>query len=142
MQAPSTPPPPGGGGARGGGSGSGGNGVGRREDLRPAAPAESAPPSPTPPPTPAAPAGGATGAGRPSAFELDIGGIMAKSTVMAVVFAAPPLCIFLGLHHYTGSVLAAAAVGFGAHFVILAFSQRIADLLIAGGGRNAGGRRQ
>lgn len=67
---------------------------------------------------------------------------MAKSTVMAVVFAAPPLCIFLGLHHYTGSVLAAAAVGFGAHFVILAFSQRIADLLIAGGGRNAGGRRQ
>lgn len=57
---------------------------------------------------------------------------------MAVLFAVPPICIFLGLHHYTGNVLAAAAAGFGVHFAILAFSPRIAELLIAGG---RGGRR-
>lgn len=96
-----------------------------------------------------APADAASGAGtagtggigrRPSAFELDIGGIIAKSTVMAVIFAAPPIAIFLALHHYTGSVLAGAVVGFGAHFAILAFSPRIAQLLIRGGpGAGKGG---
>lgn len=86
---------------------------------------------------PAAGAGPGQGPGgvgrRPSAFELDIGGIIAKSTVMAVVFAAPPIAIFLALHHYTGSVLAGAVVGFGAHFAILTFSPRIAQLLIRSG---------
>lgn len=94
----------------------------------------------------AAPGGGA-GAGpgsgrRPSAFELDIGGIIAKSTVMAVVFAAPPIGIFLALHHYTGSVLVGAIVGFGAHFAILAFSPRIAQLLIRSGPGAGGDQRQ
>lgn len=71
-------------------------------------------------------------------LELDIGGIIAKSTVMAVVFAVPPIGIFLALHHYTGSVLAGAVVGFGAHFAILAFSPRIAQLLIRSGPRRGG----
>lgn len=85
--------------------------------------------------------GGTGGIGRrPSVLELDIGGIIAKSTVMAVIFAAPPIAIFLALHHYTGSVLAGAVVGFGAHFAILAFSPRIAQLLIRGGpGAGKGG---
>ena len=91
-----------------------------------------------------APGPGAAGTGgigrRPSVFELDIGGIIAKSTVMAVIFAAPPIAIFLALHHYTGSVLAGAVVGFGAHFAILAFSPRIAQLLIRSGpGAGKGG---
>ena len=99
----------------------------------------------------AAPAASGAGAGtggigrrRPSTFELDIGGIIAKSTVMAVVFAAPPIAIFLALHHYTGNVLVAAVVGFGAHFAILAFSSRIAQLLIRSGpgAGSEGDRRQ
>lgn len=95
-------------------------------------------------PAPAAGGGGAGPGGgrRPSAFELDIGGIIAKSTVMAVVFAAPPIGIFLALHHYTGSVLAGAVVGFGAHFAILAFSPRIAQLLIRSGPGAGGDQRQ
>lgn len=87
-------------------------------------------------------AGPGHGGRRPSAFELDIGGIIAKSTVMAVVFAAPPIGIFLALHHYTGSVLAGAVVGFGAHFAILAFSPRIAQLLIRSGPGAGGDQRQ
>lgn len=98
-------------------------------------------PAPAAPPASNAGAAGTGGIGRrPSAFELDIGGIIAKSTVMAVIFAAPPIAIFLALHHYTGSVLAGAVVGFGAHFAILAFSPRIAQLLIRGGpGAGKGG---
>ena len=100
-----------------------------------------------PAPAPAAGGGGGARAGagsgrRPSAFELDIGGIIAKSTVMAVVFAAPPIGIFLALHHYTGSVLVGAVVGFGAHFAILAFSPRIAQLLIRSGPGAGGDQRQ
>lgn len=96
-------------------------------------------------PAAGAPAQGGTGGigRRPSVLELDIGGIIAKSTVMAVIFAAPPIAIFLALHHYTGSVLAGAVVGFGAHFAILAFSPRIAQLLIRSGpgaGKEAGKR--
>lgn len=98
-------------------------------------------PAPAAPPASNAGAAGTGGIGRrPSAFELDIGGIIAKSTVMAVIFAAPPIAIFLALHHYTGSVLAGAVVGFGAHFAILALSPRIAQLLIRGGpGAGKGG---
>lgn len=98
-------------------------------------------PAPAAPPASNAGAAGTGGIGRrPSAFELDIGGIIAKSTVMAVIFAAPPIAIFLALHHYTGSVLAGVVVGFGAHFAILAFSPRIAQLLIRGGpGAGKGG---
>ena len=61
---------------------------------------------------------------------------------MAVVFAAPPIGIFLALHHYTGSVLVGAVVGFGAHFAILAFSPRIAQLLIRSGPGAGGDQRQ
>ena len=93
-----------------------------------------------PPSLPAA--GGMGGGRRPSVLELDIGGILAKSTVMAVVFAAPPIGIFLAIHHYAGSILAAAVVGFGAHFVILALSPRIAELLIRRPAKGGGGERQ
>ena len=138
---PPAPPARGGGGEsrpgkepQGGGAPAGGGG-GSKEPQGGGAPA----------PAPAA-GGGGGGAGgggrRPSAFELDIGGIIAKSTVMAVVFAAPPIGIFLALHHYTGSVLVGAVVGFGAHFAILAFSPRIAQLLIRSGPGAGGDQRQ
>ena len=127
--SPSPPPP----------VGESGDASGRKDGAREGAGAGA--PAPAAPP---ASGGGAAGTGgigrRPSAFELDIGGIIAKSTVMAVIFAAPPIAIFLALHHYTGSVLAGAVVGFGAHFAILAFSPRIAQLLIRGGpGAGKGG---
>ena len=141
---PPAPPARGGGGEsrpgkepRGGGGAAGGGG-GSKEPQGGGAPA----------PAPAAGGGGGgagagPGGGRgPSAFELDIGGIIAKSTVMAVVFAAPPIGIFLALHHYTGSVLVGAVVGFGAHFAILAFSPRIAQLLIRSGPGAGGDQRQ
>ena len=137
--SPSPSPPPAGesGDASGGkevreGSGAK-EGGGLEEGAGEGAPAPAAPPA-------SAPAGTGGIGRRPSAFELDIGGIIAKSTVMAVIFAAPPIAIFLALHHYTGSVLAGAVVGFGAHFAILAFSPRIAQLLIQGGpGAGKGG---
>ena len=140
---PPAPPARGGGGEsrpgkepQGGGAAPGGGGGKEPEGGGAAAPAPAA-----------GGGGGGAGAGpdsgrRPSAFELDIGGIIAKSTVMAVVFAAPPIGIFLALHHYTGSVLVGAVVGFGAHFAILAFSPRIAQLLIRSGPGAGGDQRQ
>ncbi len=137
---PPAPPARGGGGEsrpgkepQGGGAPAGGGG-GSKEPQGGGAPA--------PAPAAGGGGGGAGGGRRPSAFELDIGGIIAKSTVMAIVFAAPPIGIFLALHHYTGSVLVGAVVGFGAHFAILAFSPRIAQLLIRSGPGAGGDQRQ
>lgn len=51
------------------------------------------------------------------------------STFLAAIFALPALGIFLGIYHWTGSIAAGAAVGFGAHFATLAFSGRISRFL-------------
>ena len=51
------------------------------------------------------------------------------STFMAMIFSLPPLGIFLGIYHGTGSLAAGAAVGFGSHFATLAFAGRISGFL-------------
>ena len=51
------------------------------------------------------------------------------STAMALVLVLPPLAILMGLHHSIGDILIASLVGFGVHFVILAFSVRICSQL-------------
>jgi hypothetical protein len=47
------------------------------------------------------------------------------STAMALVLVLPPLAILMGVNHSLGDILIASLVGFGVHFVILAFSVRI-----------------
>jgi len=51
------------------------------------------------------------------------------STFMAMIFALPSLGLFLGIYFGTGNLIAGAVVGFGVHFVILAFSSRISKFL-------------
>lgn len=51
------------------------------------------------------------------------------STAMALVLVMPPLAIFVGINHNTEDILIASLIGFGVHFVILAFSVRICSQL-------------
>lgn len=51
------------------------------------------------------------------------------STFLALIFTLPALAVFLAIHHYWGSLPAAAAAGFGIHFVALAFSGRLSRAL-------------
>lgn len=53
-----------------------------------------------------------------------------KSTVLAVIFVVPALSIFLGIYYSTGNLIIAAVIGFGIHFVTLAFSGRISKWLV------------
>jgi hypothetical protein len=47
------------------------------------------------------------------------------STFLALILTIPPVCVFLGIYFTTSNLLAGAVIGFGLHFVILAFSDRI-----------------
>ena len=51
------------------------------------------------------------------------------STIMAMIFAFPSLGLFLGIYFGTGNLIVGVVVGFGVHFVILAFSDRISKFL-------------
>ena len=51
------------------------------------------------------------------------------SLSMAVIFAVPALTIFLGIYYGTGNLVVGAVLGFGIHFVTLAFSGRISKYL-------------
>jgi hypothetical protein len=51
------------------------------------------------------------------------------STAMALVLVLPPLAIFVGIKHNTEDILIASLIGFGVHFVILAYSVRICSQL-------------
>ncbi len=53
-----------------------------------------------------------------------------KSSVLAVIFVVPALSIFLGIYYSTGNLIVAAVLGFGIHFVTLAFSGRISNWLV------------
>lgn len=53
-----------------------------------------------------------------------------KSTFMAMFFALPALGIFLGIYYFTGNLLVGAVLGFGVHFVSLAFSGRVSKWLV------------
>jgi len=51
------------------------------------------------------------------------------SISMALIFALPSLGIFLGTYYVTENLVIGAVLGFGVHFVILAFSGRISKFL-------------
>ncbi len=51
------------------------------------------------------------------------------STFLALVLTIPALSVFLGIYFTTGNLLVGAAIGFGLHFVALAFSDRISKNL-------------
>jgi len=47
------------------------------------------------------------------------------SSFLAMIFALPPLGLFLGIYFLTGELVLGAVIGFGVHFVILAFAGKI-----------------
>jgi hypothetical protein len=47
------------------------------------------------------------------------------SSFLAMIFAIPPLALFLGIYYLTGELIIGAIIGFGLHFVIFAFSGKI-----------------
>ncbi len=51
------------------------------------------------------------------------------SAFMAMIFSLPPLGLFLGIYYSTGELVIGAVIGFGVHFVTLAFSGRISKAL-------------
>ena len=52
------------------------------------------------------------------------------STFLAMILSLPPLGLFLGIYFLTGNLIIGAIVGFGVHFVILVFSNKISKFLI------------
>ena len=51
------------------------------------------------------------------------------STFMGMIFSLPPLGIFLGIYFGTGNLVIGAVLGFGVHFVTLAFASRFSKFL-------------
>lgn len=51
------------------------------------------------------------------------------STFLALILTLPALGIFLSIYFTTSNLLVGAVVGFGLHFVTLAFSDRISRYL-------------
>ena len=51
------------------------------------------------------------------------------STFLAMILTLPPLGLFLGIYFLTGNIIVSAILGFGSHFIILAFSSKISKLL-------------
>ncbi len=51
------------------------------------------------------------------------------SSFLAMIFALPPLAVFLGFYFLTGELIIGAIIGFGLHFVILAFSGKISKVI-------------
>ena len=62
--------------------------------------------------------------------DVDITQIILKSTILAMILTLPSLGIFLGIYFGTGNLLIGAVVGFGIHFVTLAFVGRISSWLV------------
>ncbi len=52
------------------------------------------------------------------------------STALAMIFALPPVAVFVGLYQAGFNVAIAAVTGFGMHFAILAFSTKISSGLV------------
>jgi hypothetical protein len=51
------------------------------------------------------------------------------SISLALIFALPSLGVFLGIYYGTGNLIIGAVLGFGVHFIIFAFSERISKYL-------------
>ena len=52
------------------------------------------------------------------------------STFMGMIFALPPLGIFLGIYYGTGNLIIGAVLGFGIHFITLVFAGKISKFLV------------
>ncbi len=52
-----------------------------------------------------------------------------ESSFVAMIFALPPLDVFLGINFLTGELFIGAIIGFGLHFAILAFAGKISKAL-------------
>jgi len=51
------------------------------------------------------------------------------SAFMAMIFSLPPLALFMGIYFWAGELVIGAVVGFGVHFVTLAFAGKISKFL-------------
>ena len=51
------------------------------------------------------------------------------SAFMGMIFSLPSLGIFLGIYYGTGNIAVGAILGFGVHFITLAFASRISKFL-------------
>lgn len=51
------------------------------------------------------------------------------SAFLAMILTLPPLGLFLGIYFWTGDLVIGAIIGFGIHFVILAFLGRISKII-------------
>jgi hypothetical protein len=58
-----------------------------------------------------------------------LGNLVRVSTFLALILTLPGLGLFLGIYFATANVLVGAALGFGLHFVTLAYSDRISKRL-------------
>lgn len=52
------------------------------------------------------------------------------STFLALILTIPALGVFLGIYFTTSNLLVGAVIGFGLHFVTLAFSDKISKRLL------------
>lgn len=52
------------------------------------------------------------------------------SSFLGMILALPPLGIFLGIYYGTGNLIIGAVLGFGIHFVTLAFAGKISKFLV------------
>jgi len=66
----------------------------------------------------------------PNEYPVTLSKILWKSSLLAMIFALPALGIFLGIFYGTGNLLVGAILGFGVHFVTVAFSGRISKWLV------------
>ena len=53
-----------------------------------------------------------------------------KSTVLALIFTVPALAVFIGIYYTTDNLILGGIVGFGIHFITLAYSSRISKRLV------------
>jgi hypothetical protein len=51
------------------------------------------------------------------------------SSALAMILTLPSLGIFLGFYYNGGNLILGAVIGFGLHFALLAFSERITNTL-------------
>ena len=51
------------------------------------------------------------------------------SSFLAMIMTLPPLGLFLGIYFTTDNLVLGAVIGFGVHFVILAFSGKISKVI-------------
>jgi hypothetical protein len=52
------------------------------------------------------------------------------STFLALILTVPSLVIFMGVYFSTGNILLGTVLGFGLHFIGLAYSEKISNGLL------------